>query len=72
MSLEDRVVGFLATQPACVASDWAIANSLYPYFLRPNPANGARVANIRRACYKSERITQLSSGRRWALVSEYE
>jgi len=58
MKLIDRIIEVFEKSKAQSLSDWDIATRLYPDFWKSNPSNGARVANIRKACYKSDRIIQ--------------
>lgn len=66
--LSDRILAFLMSQPNNAASDWSIALALYPDFGKPNPANGARIANIRKACFRHPQICQLSDGRTYSIL----
>lgn len=61
-NLEERIISFLNTQPNKMATDWAIAGGLYKDFNKGSPSNGARVANIRKAVYKSPFLGESNSG----------
>jgi len=54
MKLADRILAHLRTQPNGSNSDWGIMNALYPDAQQGSPANGARIANIRRTVHSHE------------------
>jgi hypothetical protein len=59
MNLEDRIFEVLKNKPNTSCSEWSIANALYDdCMLSAHPANGARIANIRRASYNSDKLIQ--------------
>lgn len=70
MNLEERIIDLFQRTGANALSDWQIADQLYPGFRKGSPANGAHIANIRRACYRSKRLAQLhNDGRRYCLLN---
>lgn len=54
MKLVGRILAHLRTQPNGSNSDWGIMNALYPDAQQGSPANGARIANIRRTVHSHE------------------
>jgi len=49
----------IVRRPNEVADDWEIASDIYPDFNTKIASRGARISNIRRACYKSKNIIQV-------------
>jgi len=62
-SLEDKIMEVLLENPTVSLSDWALANIVYNGCMNTkNPANGARIANIKKACFRSGNIMQTGDG----------
>lgn len=55
MKLIDEIIELLGN--ARNLTDWDLANLIYDNCMNmPNKSNGARISNIKRACFKSDKI----------------
>ncbi len=56
-TLEQRVIAHLTKVKVNSIDLWSLANALYDNCMsKPQPGNGARIANLRRAAEKSEKL----------------
>lgn len=62
--LADRMAECLANCPNGIADDIALVWNLYPQWKQGDPANGARMSNIRRIAHRDSRFVICGSGAR--------
>lgn len=57
VTLEDKIIAVVECTPMKQMTLWACANAIYDNCMaKPRPGNGARIANIRRAAEKSDKL----------------